>query len=51
MKQVHLNLPEPIIEWLKNIAKESDTSMAEHVRRAIVEYKQRLQQMDQQQKK
>jgi predicted DNA-binding protein len=38
MKRTHIFLPEPLLKALKALAKKSDVSAAEHIRRAIEAY-------------
>lgn len=38
MKRTALFLPEPLLKALKALAKKSDVSVAEHIRRAIEAY-------------
>jgi len=41
MKRTALYLPEPLLKALRALAKKSDVSVAEHIRRAIEEYLER----------
>lgn len=42
MKRTALFLPEPLLKVLKALAKKTDTTVAEHIRRAIEEYLEKL---------
>jgi metal-responsive CopG/Arc/MetJ family transcriptional regulator len=41
MQRFQMFLPEPLVRALKALAKRTDMSVAEHIRRAITEYLQR----------
>lgn len=41
MKRTNIHLPEPLLKLLKALAKKTDLSVAEHIRRAIEQYLQR----------
>lgn len=41
MRRLQMFIPEPLLKTLRALAKRTDTSVAEHIRRAIVEYLQK----------